>query len=717
MSLTAKELIDLAINQRKEGQLEEALASAFAATKANPDSADAWWQVALSRTGLSDPRNAIPALKRTLELAPHFDPGWLALGDALLKIGDEAAASEAFERALEEEPSSIEAMRRLAEIYSKRHGLASATTQEQRQKEIAILAKLENLATLSSLDRNRLGNLYYHNGDYRQAEAHWRQDSDDGSAASRFNLGLIYCLNSESREADAIDTWRRTLARWPDYEAPKKSLSNVLPDLLERAEKARSCGQTLLSQNQWFRNYISPLRLLGPEAVENVYDLDAKTIQKLKKAVLREIELEDGKISWVDGLVIDRSRAIGLLDELGDGNTDRFWDHANVLDDRDLVEFLTIGAHEHFLVSDETRFDAIDLVEDGSLEWISEPFAKQFDLVLSEAISQKNLVIIECLMDGRRWVLPVHDDICFGNSRRLVHELLEPLREFAKVADEIKPSADAIAQQMAAEQIDGILNLLATFFWEQQDEASRLLRLMARKAYEKHDDIDEAKNILRITQQIKFKGTTEAQYIEDNFKQVEEISERQRRHEVKLTKGEHAWKITREGATCGVVFIPVKAVASVRWGTVVMRQQYSSPKYDFELTAVDEAGREASYTWSTTVDIEKNQKHFEDLINAAIAYLLPVVLGKVDAILAGGRSFRIGPCLITSAGIQFETSSWFSSNPHSVPWDRVRVDLANGDLIVSDREMPRTKIAMPFKTTNNAPVLNILVRSRQHSED
>ena len=78
-------------------------------------------------------------------------------------------------------------------------------------------------------------------------------------------------------------------------------------------------------------------------------------------------------------------------------------------------------------------------------------------------------------------------------------------------------------------------------------------------------------------------------------------------------------------------------------------------------------------------------------------------LGKVDAILAGGRSFRIGPCLITSAGIQFETSSWFSSNPHSVPWDRVRVDLANGDLIVSDREMPRTKIAMPFKTTNNAP--------------
>jgi hypothetical protein len=43
-------------------------------------------------------------------------------------------------------------------------------------------------------------------------------------------------------------------------------------------------------------------------------------------------------------LVIDRSRAIHLIDELGDGNTDRFWDHAIVLDDELLLDFLMTSA-------------------------------------------------------------------------------------------------------------------------------------------------------------------------------------------------------------------------------------------------------------------------------------------------------------------------------------------------------------------------------------
>lgn len=266
---------------------------------------------------------------------------------------------------------------------------------------------------------------------------------------------------------------------------------------------------------------------------------------------------------------------------------------------------------------------------------------------------------------------------------------------------------------MAEEKIDGILNLLPSVFWELHEEASRLLRATAFKAFEKHRDIDEAKKILQLTQRIKFKGANETQIIEDNFKQIAEISQRERQHEVKLTSGKDAWNITKEGAGRGSVFIPVKDVASVRWGTIIARQQSGPPRYDYELTVTGVSGREASYAWSATLDIEKSQKYFENLIDAAFAYLLPVVVDKVEAALAAGRSFAIGPCLVTSAGIQFETSGWFSSKPHSVRWERVRADMANGELIVSDRDMPKTKISMPFKTTNNAPVLRILVLSRQ----
>jgi len=44
----------------QKGQHEEALASALAATKANLDSGNGWWQVALFRLALGDSRNAVP---------------------------------------------------------------------------------------------------------------------------------------------------------------------------------------------------------------------------------------------------------------------------------------------------------------------------------------------------------------------------------------------------------------------------------------------------------------------------------------------------------------------------------------------------------------------------------------------------------------------------------------------------------------------------------
>jgi hypothetical protein len=37
-----------------------ALTLTLAATKANPDGANGWWQVALSRLALGDSRNAVP---------------------------------------------------------------------------------------------------------------------------------------------------------------------------------------------------------------------------------------------------------------------------------------------------------------------------------------------------------------------------------------------------------------------------------------------------------------------------------------------------------------------------------------------------------------------------------------------------------------------------------------------------------------------------------
>jgi hypothetical protein len=71
-----------------------------------------------------------------VEKASHFGPGWIELGDALLKPGGEEKARETLETRTGGGINSVDAMRGLTDIYSKRRGVPHTATEEQRQKEI-----------------------------------------------------------------------------------------------------------------------------------------------------------------------------------------------------------------------------------------------------------------------------------------------------------------------------------------------------------------------------------------------------------------------------------------------------------------------------------------------------------------------------------------------------------------------------------------------------
>jgi tetratricopeptide (TPR) repeat protein len=116
MSLTVKELVDKAIDQRRRGRHAEALLSAIAATELGSDNPDAWWQVSLNRWMLGATKLAVVALERTVQLAPHFAPAWARLGTARLKSGDKSDAFGAFKTALERDPYNEEALRGAIEV-------------------------------------------------------------------------------------------------------------------------------------------------------------------------------------------------------------------------------------------------------------------------------------------------------------------------------------------------------------------------------------------------------------------------------------------------------------------------------------------------------------------------------------------------------------------------------------------------------------------------
>ena len=715
MVLTVTELIEKAKDQRQRSRYKEALISAISATESDPDSAEAWWQVALNQLSLGEFQNALPSIKKTLDLAPHFSLGWARYGTTLTKIGDEISAQDAFEKALEQDPDQEEALEALADIYYR----LNKENRETNEKELTVLTNLEEVAGLSDLQINRIGTLHYKKNNFLLAIKYYEQivSSSSYGMASLYNLGLVYNHSEVSQDADAIDMWRLLLKRYPEeYSLAQERIANVLPRLVQLAKNATQQGSTLLPKDQWYSFYLNPFNLLNPHKDLKFEDFDAKQIQRLKKVLLQEIELEDGCISWIDGSHVDKSKAIDVCDDLNDERKREF--HWHVYNNKPLLYFLSCGVHTHFLVNETTSpletielfIETIDIFGDKDnefREWLSEPFTKQFNLVLSKAIDQKNIAVLECLLDGRRWVTRANEDKCFENSRRQVDRLIEPLRIAKNRADEIMPTVESVTRLLEQGAVADILNLLPTYFRDLQNEAPSLIRSMALSCYNSHLNAELSKNVLQIARRFTFKSAELNHHLDDDFKQIEELIREELKNEVRLTSGGNKWEIVKDGVYQGERYFPANTIVSARWGAIITRDG-SVETYDYLIAVKNNKGDEIKFAWKSAAEIEKNQGYFNNFLDAAISYLLPSIIDRLDNQLKSGNIIQIGPCSISEKGVQFETKGWIFSETQFVPWNRVRLDVDNGELIVSDAAATKVRTQMSLRLIDNAPVLQFL---------
>ena len=90
--------------------------------------------------------------------------------------------------------------------------------------------------------------------------------------------------------------------------------------------------------------------LRGVLQLEESEEPDAKTIQRAKKKLLQEIDVNDGKVSWLNDYPLDKSRALGLEDELHDEKKRGY--HWAIFRNKLLLRFLTHGDIGHFLYAD-----------------------------------------------------------------------------------------------------------------------------------------------------------------------------------------------------------------------------------------------------------------------------------------------------------------------------------------------------------------------------
>jgi len=728
MRPTSQELVEKSNDQRAAGRYEEALLSALAAVDADQENFSAWWQLALSRQGLKDWKNAVIAFQKAVELNPSSDHGWAWLGYLHEKLNDTKREEQFYRKSLKLNNKNTFSMNAIANILAKRD------KKNENEEELILLEAIDSeTKDLNSTQTSRLATLHYRIGNYHEAIRYWTSSNTKSwSESNTHNIGLAYNVSEISQDADAVDMWRLALESNPDFQPSIDMLAKVLPRLTTLRKSVKSSVTNLLKSDELFDSYINPFQLLDIKSEVDLEHIEPKVIQKHKQRLLQEIDLEDGRVSWLDGAHIDKSRAIQVCEELNVNSLKRY--HSWVMKDKKLLTFLSEGKVDHFLVEDVSPLNLIRAMNEDPefLLWLGDHFYPQFDRILSRALDGHNLPLIECLLDGRRLIVPSQEHQCFQNSRRVIYRLSQPLLEMAEDAEKTKPDYGRISTLLEDSLLPLKLNLLPLFFEEQQNAAVWSLRSIAIDCVNEHGDTELGVEIIKMCKNFRFKSIEIQQRLSKDVSDIEGIILKEKQSEISFSSGGITWRVTKKGVEMNERLINVVDVTGVSWGSTVISGKYSK-KYQFVFTVTGRNVKPIVFFWEGTESlvnslvalakregfdgpersIVKHQVYFEKLISAAFQNIVPPLCRQIETRLLKGEVVRIGPCNLSNAGIEITVKGWFSSSPCLIPWDRCAVSIEAGEVTVRDERSQKNRTSFSFKYTENAPVLLVLASNRK----
>lgn len=708
MTDDAKGFIKKSVDHRENGRLEEAVLTARHATTLDPKDANAWWQLALSIYEKDGIGSAFPHFKKTTELAPSFSYGWYRLGEAYKKTAQLNEAIASWEESIELDDGRADSLVALLHAYRERE------REGDEHKVFKILKTLDAQNKLPPGELNALGVEFHKRKEYYKSVIYFRRYAiADGGPIGFYNLGLAYSAAEIGQDADAIDSWRRALQQDPTYAKAQTNLDRVIQPLLGLASRLRE-NSHVLTQDLMYLTYINPYELLNLSDVDDASNIDIKIVQKAKKLLLQEIELEDGNIEWMHGLKIDRSRALQVADELSDESKSRH--HLLVYKSKSLLNFLSKGHLDHFLVdADESPTLLLNAIEDSTdsfAAWLSTFFAPQYDLLLTKAIEAKNMDAIECLLDGRRWVVAEDEDSCFDGARRQVQRLLKPLQDGAEKFENLKPSLASVTAVINSGKAGPILSVLPSAFQKEQTEAASLVRRISISAYNQHGDADLAKEIAELARSFASRSPSLRHRIDEDVATLNERITEERKNETSLTLKGTGYSIKRDGVRFGSQFIPTDKLETVRWGISISRSG-SITTYAYSMVIGGTGASVATVSWSVIHDIKTQTDLFNEFVNACFAYVLPAIHEKLNAQMEQGSTIRFGPVTASRSGVTFTVNGWFNSRTELCPWKRLNAQITNGNLVIFDSADSKLKSTLTLSEVDNAYVLYVMIQNKK----
>jgi hypothetical protein len=111
------------------------------------------------------------------------------------------------------------------------------------------------------------------------------------------------------------------------------------------------------------------------------------------------------------------------------------------------------------------------------------------------------------------------------------------------------------------------------------------------------------------------------------------------------------------------------------------------------------------------MDKEDQRKLFFDFIGAMDAYIVPKIVERLTKEIQRGGTVYVGGASVTKTGVFLRNQGWFSTKDELCPWTRLQSEISSGEVIISDRANPKSKINLPLVTIDNAWVLHQMVKT------
>ena len=688
-----------AVELRNEGRFDEAILASRKAIGLDERDANGWWQLALAQAEKDGPLAARTALKRVTELVPGFAAGWCELARASHKAGEHDAAAQQFEAALEADSGHTRSLISYEFLLKTRKG------EGDNARRLQLLRQLEHQGDLSEDRHFDLAFLLAEAGEKLEA-IHIYESllQSRGTEATFFNVALLY--RSVGRHADAFDAFTVSVEKAPGEQVNVEGRANALKRLQAVDEKIPDRWSPYLPPEDWYQHYVNPFMLLKTCDLADLQN-DPKAFQKARQALYREIDLEDGKVEWVAGLSIDRSTAMAMLERLS--NADHWTAHEKPFYDSSLRDFMERGTLVHFLPaagSTDGGHSIARLAEVETLRILGPCFAAQFDLVLTKAISAGDIAVIECLLGGRRWVLPEHEELCFAGAKRALERLLEPIIAMHSQADERTIRRAEIELALKVSRLEDIIAHLPAEFHAIHRQFASLLRSFSVSLYNREGNAEEAIAILQWGKRCTTYSPAIAQQIEEDEKFLNEIISKERASEAHFSVKGQEFSITKYGITFGAAKIPATNCVGARWGSV---QTAGNPAtFRFRLAFTARGGAEIDVNWTTGLDLEAQEALFSSATSAIFAHILNPLLVNFRTRLRDGGTEQIGPLQVREGGVTFQVQGWWSSKEIKSEWRNLRSEISNGAVTIRDSTNPKCVVTLPFEQTNNAILLHIM---------